>query len=42
MQGGLDVFNMDSLEHKELKDVERDLSLMEQVSTRLLISGGTE
>lgn len=31
MQAGLDVFAMDSPEHKELKDVERDLSLMEQV-----------
>ena len=34
MQAGLDVFAMDSPEHKELKEVERDLHLMEQVSTR--------
>lgn len=33
MQAGLDVFAMDSPEHKELKDVERDLNLMEQVRT---------
>ena len=32
MQAGLDVFAMDSPEHKELKDVEKDLNLMEQVS----------
>lgn len=31
MQGGLDVFAMDSPAHKELKDLERDLDLMEQV-----------
>lgn len=31
MQAGLDVFAIDSPEHKELKDVERDLNLMEQV-----------
>lgn len=31
MQAGLDVFAMDSPEHKELKEVERDLNLMEQV-----------
>lgn len=31
MQAGLDVFSMDSPEHKELKEVERDLNLMEQV-----------
>lgn len=31
MQAGLDVFAMDSPEHKELKDLERDLGLMEQV-----------
>lgn len=34
MQAGLDVFAMDSPEHKELKEVERDLNLMEQVKTR--------
>lgn len=31
MQAGLDVFAMDSPEHKELKEVERDVNLMEQV-----------
>lgn len=34
MQAGLDVFAMDSPEHKELKEVERDLNLMEQVKPR--------
>lgn len=33
MQAGLEVFAMDMPEHKELKDVERDLDLMEQAST---------
>ncbi|CAN0120098.1 unnamed protein product [Ectocarpus sp. 6 AP-2014] len=33
MQAGLDVFAMDSPEHKELKEVERDLNLMEQIWT---------
>ncbi|CAB1114177.1 unnamed protein product [Ectocarpus sp. CCAP 1310/34] len=33
MQAGLDVFAMDSPEHKELKAVERDLDLMEQIWT---------
>ncbi|CAM9519959.1 unnamed protein product, partial [Discosporangium mesarthrocarpum] len=33
MQAGLDVFSMDSPEHKELKEVERDLNLMEQIWT---------
>lgn len=35
MQAGLDVFTMESPEHKELKDVERNLDLMEQVSLRV-------
>lgn len=34
MQAGLDVFAMEAPEHKELKAVERDLELMEQVSAR--------
>lgn len=35
MQAGLDVFTMESPEHKELKDVERNLDLMEQVRLRV-------
>lgn len=37
MQAGLDVFAMDSPEHKELKEVERDLNLMEQVKQKELL-----
>lgn len=41
MQAGLDVFAMESPEHKELKDVERDLNLMEQVNQKYVVSFGS-